>query len=123
MYVCVCADVLSQGPELKGDVCKKVKWKHSGEGVHLRVDMPGLGKEDVKVSVKENIVSIKGAGKKEFEGDGKTGRGYSSMVYLSKKLYKMKEMKAEMKNGVLKVFVPKIKDEERTDVFDVSVVE
>ncbi|GFP89433.1 heat shock 22 kDa protein mitochondrial [Phtheirospermum japonicum] len=80
------------------------------------MDMPGLSKEDVKVSVEQSTLMVKGEGKKE------SGRSYSDRIHLdrihlSEKLYKIKEIKAEMKNGVLKLFVPKTK----TDVFDVSV--
>ncbi|KAK6145638.1 hypothetical protein DH2020_022458 [Rehmannia glutinosa] len=94
--------------------------RETGDGLHLRVDMPGLGKEDVKVSVEQNTLIIKGEGKKEFEDD-EGGRRYTSRIDLPERLYKTNEIKAEMKNGVLKVFVPKIKEEERTDVFSVNV--
>lgn len=90
------------------------------DGLHLRMDMPGLDKEDVKVLVEQNTLIIKGEGKKEFEDD-EGGRRYTSRIDLPEKLYKTSEIKAEMKNGVLKVFVPKIKEEERTDVFHVNV--
>ncbi|KAK6145663.1 hypothetical protein DH2020_022483 [Rehmannia glutinosa] len=94
--------------------------RETGDGLHLRVDMPGLGKEDVKVSVEQNTLIIKGEGKKEFEDD-EGGRRYTSRIDLPERLYKTNDIKAEMKNGVLKVFVPKIKEEERTDVFNVNV--
>jgi HSP20 family protein len=40
---------------------------------------------------------------------------------LPEKLYKIDQIKAEMKNGVLKVIVPKIKEEERNEVINVKV--
>lgn len=94
--------------------------KETADGLHLRVDMPGLGKEDVNVSVEQNTLVIKGEGKKEFEDD-EAGRRFSSRLDLPEKTYKTDGIKAEMKNGVLKVFLPKIKEEERTDVFQVNV--
>ncbi|KAL2248576.1 UNVERIFIED_CONTAM: Heat shock protein, mitochondrial [Sesamum indicum] len=94
--------------------------RETADGLHLRMDMPGLDKEDVKVSVEQNTLIIKGEGKKEFEEE-EHGRRYSSRIDLPERLYKTNEIKAEMKNGVLKVFVPKIKEEERSDVFHVSV--
>nr|AEI61933.1 putative small heat shock protein [Triticum aestivum] len=36
-------------------------------------------------------------------------------------VYRMDQIKAEMKNGVLRVVVPKVKEEERKDVFEVNV--
>ncbi|KAL0341120.1 UNVERIFIED_CONTAM: Heat shock protein, mitochondrial [Sesamum radiatum] len=94
--------------------------RETADGLHLRMDMPGLDKEDVKVSVEQNTLIIKGEGKKEFEEE-EHGRRYTSRIDLPEKLYKTNEIKAEMKNGVLKVFVPKIKEEERNDVFHVNV--
>lgn len=94
--------------------------RETNEGLYLRMDMPGMGKEDVKVSVEQNTLIIKGEGGKEFEDD-EGGRRYTSRIDLPAKLYKTNEIKAEMRNGVLKVFVPKIKEEERSDVFHVNV--
>ncbi|XP_019450874.1 PREDICTED: heat shock 22 kDa protein, mitochondrial-like isoform X2 [Lupinus angustifolius] len=94
--------------------------KETKEALLLRVDMPGLGKEDVKVSMEENTLSIKGESGKEGE-DEESGRRYVSRIELPQKLYKVDQIKAEMKNGVLKVVVPKMKEEERRDVFNVNV--
>ncbi|KAG8381521.1 hypothetical protein BUALT_Bualt06G0130400 [Buddleja alternifolia] len=94
--------------------------KETADGLHLRMDMPGLSKEEVKVSVEQNTLIIKGEDKKEFEDD-ESGRRYTSRIDLPERLYKTNEIKAEMKNGVLKVFLPKIKEEERSDVFHVNV--
>lgn len=95
--------------------------KETEDGLVLRVDMPGLGKEDVKVSVEQNMLTIKGEGGKESEDDEEGARRYSSRIDLPEKLYKVDQIKAEMKNGVLKVVVPKMKEEERNDVFSVKV--
>lgn len=87
----------------------------------LRLDMPGLGREDVKVLVEQNTLTIKGEGEKESESEEESGRRYSSRLDLPPNLYKLGEIKAEMKNGVLKVVVPKVKEEERKDVFQVNI--
>lgn len=94
--------------------------RETDEGLQLRVDMPGLGKEDVKVSVEQNTLIIKGEGEKE-EGEQVSGRRYMSRIDLPEKFYRTDEIKAEMKNGVLKVVVPKVKEEERSEVFHVNV--
>ncbi|KAL2550123.1 23.6 kDa heat shock protein [Forsythia ovata] len=93
--------------------------RETDDGLNLRMDMPGLGKEDVKVSVEQSTLIIKGEGKKELEEE--SGRRYSSRIDLPENLYKTNEIKAEMKNGVLKVFIPKIKQEERSDVVHVTI--
>lgn len=87
-------------------------------GLHLRFDMPGLGKEDVKVSVNKNTLVIEGEGRNV---DGDEPRRYSTGIELPEKLFKADGIKAEMKNGVLRVVLPKIKEEERSDVFHVKV--
>lgn len=94
--------------------------KEVNDALLLRMDMPGLGKEDVKLSVEQNTLIIKGEGEKESEDD-ESQRRYSSRLDLPEKLYNLKEIKAEMKNGVLKVVVPKVKEEERKDVYQVNI--
>ncbi|GAA0144693.1 hypothetical protein LIER_05073 [Lithospermum erythrorhizon] len=88
--------------------------------LHLRMDMPGLDKENVKISVEENTLVIKGECEKESEEE-EHGRRYSSRLDLPPNLYKVDGIKAEMKNGVLKVVVPKVKEEERKDVVQVKI--
>ncbi|GAB2224541.1 hypothetical protein Drorol1_Dr00005303 [Drosera rotundifolia] len=94
--------------------------KEDESALHLQMDMPGLSKEDVKVYVEENTLIIKGEGGKQGEEE-ESRRRYSTRIELTPNLYKVDEIKAEMKNGVLKVVVPKAKEEERKDVFQVNV--
>ncbi|XP_038906132.1 small heat shock protein, chloroplastic-like isoform X1 [Benincasa hispida] len=89
-------------------------------GLYLRMDMPGLSKDDVKVSVEQNTLIIKGEAGKESE-DEEDRRRFSSRLDLLANLYELNSIKAEMKNGVLKVAVPKVKEEERKDVRHVTV--
>ncbi|KAH7856277.1 hypothetical protein Vadar_034802 [Vaccinium darrowii] len=87
------------------------------DSLSIRMDMPGLGKEDVKVVVEQNIdLIVRGGTKGEYRKEDR-GRKYTNAIYLPKKLYKTDQIKAEMKNGVLKVMVPKVKEEDRPDVF------
>ncbi|TVU28588.1 hypothetical protein EJB05_20110 [Eragrostis curvula] len=96
--------------------------KEDEEALHLRVDMPGLGKEHVKVWAEQNSLVIKGEGEKEAgEVEAATPSRYSGRIELAPEVYKMDKIKAEMKNGVLKVTVPKVKEEQRKDVFQVNV--
>ncbi|WJX43681.1 Heat shock 22 kDa protein, mitochondrial [Trifolium repens] len=95
--------------------------KETEDALLLRVDMPGLSKEDVKISVEQNTLTIKGEGAKESEEEEEGVRRFSSRIDLPEKLYKIDQIKAEMKNGVLKVIVPKMKEEERNDVINVKV--
>lgn len=96
--------------------------KESEEALHLRVDMPGLGKEHVKVWAEQNSLVIKGEGEKDPEDDADASPPrYTRRIELPADAFKMDKIKAEMKNGVLRVAVPKLKEEERKDVFQVNV--
>ncbi|MCD9645850.1 hypothetical protein HAX54_035149 [Datura stramonium] len=94
--------------------------REDDDALYIKMDMPGLDKENVKVSVEENTLIIKGEGEKESE-DEEYRRRYSTRLEIPQNLYKLDGIKAEMKNGVLKVAVPKVKQEERKDVFNVQV--
>ena len=100
--------------------------KVDDDAVYLKVPMPGLGKEHVKVWAEQNSLVIKGEGEKEpWDGDKGDAASavprYSRRVELPADAFKMDKIKAEMKNGVLRVTVPKVKDEERKDVFQVQI--
>ncbi|XP_043714703.1 uncharacterized protein LOC122663062 [Telopea speciosissima] len=58
--------------------------KEDENALYVRIDMPGLGKEDVKVLVEENTLIIKGEGGKGSDEE-KGGRKYSSRIDLPKK--------------------------------------
>lgn len=94
--------------------------KEDENALYIRMDMPGVGKENVKVSVEQNTLTIKGEGEKESEEE-ENRRKYSSRLDLPPNIYKLDSVRAEMKNGVLKVVVPKVKEEERKDVLEVKV--
>ncbi|CAG7909693.1 23.5 kDa heat shock protein, mitochondrial-like [Brassica rapa] len=87
--------VVATGGRLGWDV------KDKENALHVRIDMPGLSREDVKLSLEQDTLVIKGEEHEE-------GRKFSSRIELPQEEYKANEIKAEMKNGVLKVVVPKI---------------
>ena len=111
---------LSASGGMGGGLRRSWDAKETEDALNLRIDMPGLGKEDVKVSVEQNTLVIKGESAKESEDEDTAGR-YTSRIHLPEKIYKTDQIKAEMKNGVLKVVVPKIKEEERSDVIQVEI--
>ncbi|XP_065857892.1 heat shock 22 kDa protein, mitochondrial-like [Euphorbia lathyris] len=94
--------------------------KEDEKAVYIKMDMPGVSKEDVKVSVEKNTLIIKGEEAIENE-EGESGRRFSSRLELPSDFYKIDEIKAEMKNGVLKVVVPKKMEDETRDVREVKV--
>ncbi|GFQ05976.1 26.2 kDa heat shock protein mitochondrial [Phtheirospermum japonicum] len=97
-----------------------MKGKDTFYGVFLRVDMPGVGKESVKVRIEKDTVIMKGEGQKDFEDD-ELGPRYYFSIQLPIEQYNTDGVKANMVNGVLKVFVPKFKLKERTNLLHVTV--
>lgn len=95
--------------------------REDDDALYLRIDMPGLGKENVKVAVEQNTLVIRGEGEKEAGEEEAAASRYSSRLDLPPRVYKLDQIRAEMKNGVLKVMVPKVKEEELKDVVQVQV--
>ncbi|XP_076954460.1 small heat shock protein, chloroplastic-like [Bidens hawaiensis] len=94
--------------------------------IKMRFDVPGLSKEDLKVLVEDNMLVIKGEhkqeGKQEQEHDGSWATqnysSYHTRINLPDNCEKDK-IKADLKNGVLWISIPKVKVERK--VIDVEI--
>ncbi|XP_057460041.1 26.5 kDa heat shock protein, mitochondrial-like isoform X1 [Actinidia eriantha] len=79
----------------------------------LKYYMPGLSKEDLKITVEDGILRIKGEHKEEGEQDSDDEQwvamsyGYYDTTILLPEDAKVDEIKAEMKDGVLNIVIPK----------------
>nr|AAF19021.1 chloroplast-localized small heat shock protein [Funaria hygrometrica] len=98
--------------------------KEDADAYKLRFDMPGLSKEEVKVSVEDGDLVIRGEHNAEDQKeDSWSSRSYGSyntrMALPEDALFE--DIKAELKNGVLYVVVPKSKKDAQKKVLDINV--
>jgi HSP20 family protein len=113
------ADVLSQMEDDDEAALRRGWWvsKEDDNAVELKMAMPGLAKEHVKVwADQDGGLMIKGEGTEDDDEED-----YNSYIELPSDAFKMDQIKAEMKDGLLKLTVPKIKFEDSKDVFQVKV--
>ncbi|CAI9086975.1 OLC1v1020920C1 [Oldenlandia corymbosa var. corymbosa] len=94
--------------------------------IKMRFDMPGLSKEDVKVSVEDDVLVIKGQKKKNDDAENKEDGGWSSRSYSSydtrlqlPENCETDKITAELRDGVLYISVPKKQVERK--VVDVEI--
>ncbi|CAI9095828.1 OLC1v1031850C1 [Oldenlandia corymbosa var. corymbosa] len=75
--------------------------KNVDEGLYVRMEMPGIAKEDVKVWAEYGNLMVTGNGRKEWPLEA-AGRKYSAHVEYPADFFREKDMKHELKNGVLR---------------------
>ena len=84
---------------------------------HVDVDLPGVKKEDIKVDVKDNVITISGerSHKEEVKEDDyhriETSFGKFERSFTLPKGADAENIAASNKDGVLEVVIPKLKSE------------
>ncbi|KAH7404819.1 hypothetical protein KP509_15G044800 [Ceratopteris richardii] len=93
----------------------QVDWKETSDSHVFKANLPGLSKEDVKVLVEDGrVLQISGQRKEEESSSGdkwhRIERAEGSFLrrFRLPNNANIEEVKADMKNGVLTVTVPKI---------------
>ncbi|PLV59111.1 Hsp20/alpha crystallin family protein [Thermotoga sp. KOL6] len=96
--------------------------------VVVEVEIPGIDRKDVKITVEENILKISGEKKVEREQKGKNyyfverSAGKFERAIRLPDYVDVEKIKAEYKNGVLTIRIPK-KEERKKRVIEVEVQE
>ncbi|KAI3737574.1 hypothetical protein L2E82_27581 [Cichorium intybus] len=102
------------------------RFKEKDESYSIKYQMPGLTKDDVKITVEDGVLFIRGEHKEEEE-DGDEDEywsaaryGYYNTSLMLPEDAKVEEIRAEMKDGVLHVIIPK-DDTKKKQVKEVKV--
>ncbi|KAE8681366.1 Small heat shock protein [Hibiscus syriacus] len=88
--------------------------------------MPGLTKEDVKITIDDGVLNIKGEHKEEEDGGSDDdswsawSHGYYNKILVLPDDAKVDDIKAELKDGVLSIIVPKT-EQSKKDVKQVPI--
>ena len=92
------------------------------DDIVVKADLPGMNKDEIEVTVTENVVTIKGEKKKEEEVKEKDyyrrERSYGSFVRSVELPSEVKsdQIKANFKDGVLEVRMPKTEEAKKKSV-------
>lgn len=93
----------------------------------LRFELPGLSKEDLKVTIDDGVLTISGEHKEENEDDSDdeswsaaSSYGYYHTSLLLPEDAKTDEVMAELKDGVLTIVIPRT-EKSKKDVKEVKV--
>ena len=88
-------------------------WEEDGI-VHIKMAMPGIKKEDIKVTIEDDFVKVSGGSKKEEEeGNKKKRYYYRSMESSFEQIFNLpckidsNKADAEFKDGVINITLPK----------------
>ncbi len=82
----------------------------------MKVELPGVSKDDVKITLKENLLTIHGEKKREKEEKDKSyfrsERVYGSFerTFTLPSLVKGEKIEANFKDGVLTIEIPKAEE-------------
>jgi HSP20 family protein len=96
----------------------KVNTREGEFAYHVDVDLPGVKKEDIKIDVKDNVLSI--SGERNFKEEVKeedyyrveTRFGKFSRSFTLPENIDVENIDASAENGVLEVVIPKLEPKE-----------
>jgi HSP20 family protein len=119
------ADFFSEFPVVRNHVAPKVDVAETDNGYEVQVALPGFKKEDIKIDLEENRLTISGERKWENKDDNKryhfveTEYGSFSRTFSLPKNVKADYIEASYKEGILNLVIPKAEKEVKK--FQISV--
>ena len=85
-------------------------------GIHLRLEFPGVKKEDINISLDEGILEISASARAEAESDTEGGSATRDESYLYRRSVTLPEgtdtggIEARLEHGILEVTLPKAEE-------------
>ena len=103
-----------------------VNTREDEKAYYIEVDLPGVKKEDIKVDIKDNTLTI--SGERKFKEEVKeddyykieTAIGKFSRTFTLPEDADVDNIDAKSENGVLEIVIPKVKKEESVKTIEVK---
>ncbi len=103
-----------------------VNTREDEKAYYIEVDLPGVKKEDIKVDIKDNTLTI--SGERKFKDEVKeddyykieTAIGKFSRTFTLPEDADVENIDAKSENGVLDIVIPKVKKEESVKTIEVK---
>ena len=103
-----------------------VNTREDEKAYYIEVDLPGVKKEDIKVDIKDNTLTI--SGERKFKEEVKeedyykieTSIGKFSRTFTLPEDADIENIDAKNENGVLDIVIPKVKKEESVKTIEVK---
>lgn len=110
------------GESYEGDWLPAMDMKETDNEIAASVELPGLSKGDIKVSVKNNVLSITGEKKAEKAEENQNIHrvertyGYFKRSVVLPVEVDSEKVKATFKDGVLKITLPKVESKKPKEI-------
>ncbi|KAL3647479.1 hypothetical protein CASFOL_008447 [Castilleja foliolosa] len=109
-----CGPAVKSAPAPKTPIpAHEFKARNAPDGFHLRLYMAGVGREDVKVWYEGDDLIAEGYKEKDFEDEDDILMRYR-VTSPPDKLFDLDATRSDIDNGLLKVFVPRRREEDLT---------
>ena len=96
-----------------------VNTREDENNYYIEVDLPGIKKEDVEISLKDNVLTI--SGERKFKNEVKeedyykieSAFGKFSRSFTLPENADIENIEAKAENGVLEIIIPKVKEDKK----------
>ncbi len=106
----------SQFLAAKSEICPSFDVTETDDGIEINAELPGMDEKDIDVSLDNNVLTVKGEKKQEHEEKKKDHHVSERSYGMFQRSFSLPSglehdrIKANFKNGVLKITMPKSKE-------------